>query len=162
SQYDTRLVTWLVRNHLLMSITAQRRDISDPEVVNEFASKVGDVIHLDYLYLLTVADIRATNPNLWNSWKDALLLELYTATKRALIHGLEKPVDAEVRIHEIQHQARSLLAAQGVDASTIDAVWQNCGDDYFLRYAPDEIAWHTEAIARATPDDLPLVLVRQQ
>lgn len=162
SQYDTRLVAWLVRNHLLMSMTAQRRDISDPEVVNEFAGKVGDVVHLDYLYLLTVADIRATNPNLWNSWKDALLLELYTATKRALIHGLEEPIDAEVRILEIQHQARELLAAQGMDTAAIDAAWQDCGDDYFLRYAPDEIAWHTQAIAHTPPDDLPLVLVRQQ
>lgn len=162
SRYDTRLATWLVRHHLLMSLTAQRRDISDPEVVNEFAAKVGDVVHLDYLYLLTVADIRATSPNLWNSWKDALLLELYTAAKRALNRGLEKPVDAEVRILEIQNQARQLLAATGMSAATIKTVWKDFDDDYFLRYSPDEIAWHTQAIAQSSAEDLPLVLARQQ
>ncbi len=162
SQYDTRLVTWLVRHHLLMSLTAQRRDISDPEVVNEFAAKVGDLVHLDYLYLLTVADIRATNPNLWNSWKDALLLELFTAAKRALNRGLEKPVDAEVRIFEIQNQARQLLAATGMSAAAIKTVWKDFDDDYFLRYSPDEIAWHAQAIAQSSAEDLPLVLARQQ
>ncbi|HDJ85646.1 MAG TPA: [protein-PII] uridylyltransferase, partial [Chromatiales bacterium] len=75
--YDTRLVCWLVRNHLLFSLTAQRRDISDPQVIHEFAATLGDHVHLDYLYLLTIADIRATNPGLWNSWRRALLQELH-------------------------------------------------------------------------------------
>ena len=76
SEYDTELVAWLVRHHLLMSITAQRRDISDPAVVSGFAETVGDHVHLDYLYLLTIADIRGTDPALWNDWKDALLHDL--------------------------------------------------------------------------------------
>ncbi|MBT4836202.1 MAG: [protein-PII] uridylyltransferase, partial [Methylococcales bacterium] len=83
-QYDTKLVTWIIRSHLIMSSTAQRKDISDPDVVLEFANIVGDVNHLNYLYLLTIADIRATDPKLWNSWKDSLLKELYHKTKIAL------------------------------------------------------------------------------
>ena len=67
SAWDGKLVRWLVENHLLMSMTAQRKDIDDPEVIHEFALVVGDKLHLDYLYALTVCDIRATNPELWNS-----------------------------------------------------------------------------------------------
>jgi len=88
SLYDARLVAWLVRNHLIMSMTSQRKDISDPEIITEFAMTVRSPQHLNYLYLLTVADIRGTNPDLWNSWKDTLLLELYTATMRVLRRGL--------------------------------------------------------------------------
>ena len=64
SAYDARLVAWLVRNHLALSITSQKQDITDPEVVNEFARRVGDPTHLDYLYVLTCADVRGTNPKL--------------------------------------------------------------------------------------------------
>ncbi|MBP9216949.1 MAG: [protein-PII] uridylyltransferase, partial [Agitococcus sp.] len=73
SQRSANLVAWLTRNHLLMSMTAQKQDLSDPEVIYNFAQKVGDVSHLDYLYALTVSDICATNPKLWNSWRDSLL-----------------------------------------------------------------------------------------
>ena len=69
SKYDAGLVAWLVRHHLILSMTAQKKDIGDPDVINEFASEVGDQLHLDYLYVLTVADVRGTNPKLWNSWK---------------------------------------------------------------------------------------------
>ncbi|MCY4348594.1 MAG: [protein-PII] uridylyltransferase, partial [Thiotrichales bacterium] len=99
-RYDTDLVAWLVQHHLLMSITAQRRDISDPEVVSEFARTVGDHVHLDYLYLLTIADIRGTNPGLWNDWKDALLHDLYRAAVRALLRGLENPIERADLVRE--------------------------------------------------------------
>jgi len=72
SIYDSRLVSWLVRNHLKLSLTAQKKDINDPEVIQDFAQHIGDEIHLDFLYLLTVADVRATNPKLWNNWKPGL------------------------------------------------------------------------------------------
>ncbi|MCK5481195.1 MAG: [protein-PII] uridylyltransferase, partial [Gammaproteobacteria bacterium] len=89
SAHDTDLVVWLVNQHLLMSTTAQREDISDPHVVNRFAKTIGNTVHLDYLYLLTVADIRATNPELWNSWKDSLLKQLYHNTRHALQRGFQ-------------------------------------------------------------------------
>ncbi|MCC5856922.1 MAG: [protein-PII] uridylyltransferase [Ectothiorhodospiraceae bacterium] len=159
SQHDSRLVSWLVANHLLMSMTAQRKDISDPEVINAFAERMGDRTRLDYLYLLTVADIRATNPGLWNSWKDSLLLELYAATNRALRRGLEYPMDADELVRETQQQARRRLKVKGLHHMTVKSIWQHFSADYFLRYSAEEIAWHTEAIARSSPEDLPLVLL---
>lgn len=164
SHYEGRLVAWLVKHHLIMSMTAQRQDISDPEVITAFAARVGDRIHLDYLYLLTVADIRATNPKLWNDWKDALLRDLYDATLRALRRGLENPVDRTELIEETQSEAWRLLATEAThpppDLRAVKSLWRWFGDDYFLRFRPDEIAWHTRAIVHAE-DDAPLVLVRQ-
>jgi [protein-PII] uridylyltransferase len=157
SEYDSRLVSWLVRHHLLMSVTAQRKDITDPDVVNEFAGIVGDRVHLDYLYLLTIGDIRGTNPSLWNDWKATLLRDLYLVTARALWRGLENPIDRQELIAETQTGARELLAAAAPGA---DRIWANFGEDYFLRHTADEIAWHTDAILKSEPDALPLVLVR--
>ncbi len=161
--YDTRLVAWLVRNHLIMSTTAQRKDISDPDVINEFAQQVGDKNHLDYLYLLTVADVRATSPSVWNSWKDSLLAELYHTTARALRRGLGNPLKQQELINETQQQAREKLRVFGLNDLSIGKVWQRLGDDYFLRYSADEIAWHGRAILKHGTDNLePLILVRQQ
>ncbi len=81
---DAELVEFLVRQHLLMSTVAQKRDLSDPEVVREFAATVKDERHLTALYLLTVADIRGTSPKVWNAWKGKLLEDLYRLTLGAL------------------------------------------------------------------------------
>ena len=142
-EYDTNLVAWLVRYHLLMSVTAQRRDISDPEVVSEFAAAVGDHVHLDYLYLLTVADIRGTNPGLWNDWKDALLHDLYRSTVRALLRGLGNPIERAELARETRDEAGHLVAEAGVGAERAAELWDGFGDDYFLRHSADEIRWHT-------------------
>jgi [protein-PII] uridylyltransferase len=120
SRYDARLVAWLVHNHLLLSLTAQKKDLNDPQIVNEFARIVGDETHLDYLYVLTVADVRGTNPKLWNSWKDTLFWELYEATKQALRRGFSNPIDKDELIAETQHQAEQLLRQSNL---TPDA-WQ--------------------------------------
>ena len=149
SEYDTGLVAWLVRYHLLMSVTAQRRDISDPEVVSEFAAAVGDHVHLDYLYLLTVADIRGTNPGLWNDWKDALLHDLYRSTVRALLRGLDNPIGRADLARETREEAGRLVAKAGVGAEQAAELWDNFGDDYFLRHSADEIRWHTTSILDA-------------
>jgi [protein-PII] uridylyltransferase len=152
SRYEARLVAWLVRSHLLLSMTAQRRDITDPDVIREFAARVGDETHLDYLYVLTVADVRATNPKLWNSWKAQLFEELYFATKRALRRGLETPIDKDELLAERRAAARSQLEAAGVDAASIERVWSLLTEDYFLRCRPEAIAWHTRQLANFDPE----------
>ncbi len=162
SAHDTKLITWLVRSHLIMSMTAQRKDISDPDVIHEFAQTVGSVEYLNHLYLLTVADIRATNPELWSAWKDSLLKELYSATHNALRRGLQNPVALADRLRENKQEAKDELIKLGLTEATIESAWQHTSDDYFLRYSADEIAWHTTAIASSREADLPLVLLRPQ
>jgi [protein-PII] uridylyltransferase len=160
-RYEARLVAWLVRNHLILSITSQKKDISDPEIIQEFARRVGDQVHLDYLYVLTVADVRGTNPKLWNSWKARLFEEFYERTKRALRRGLETPIDQEELIRETQEQALSIMS-ESVTAAQAAAVWTQWTEAYFLRYTAEEIAWHTALLAtRKADDDTPLVAIRQ-
>jgi len=158
SPYDARLVAWLVRNHLELSLTSQKQDIGDPQVINAFARKVGDETHLDYLYVLTCADVRATNPKLWNSWKASLFRDFYQRVKRALRQGLESPIDAELLLRETQEAARRLLSERGVAADNIGAVWRRFSTGYFLQHSPEEIAWHTGLLAeRDAASDEPLV-----
>jgi [protein-PII] uridylyltransferase len=161
SRYEARLVAWLVRHHLLFSVTAQKKDISDPEVIRDFARTVGDQTHLDYLYLLTVADVRGTNPKLWNSWKASLFNDFYQRTKRALRRGLEAPLDQEELVAEMKQAARDELQRAGVPAKRINDVWHRFNDPYFLRHSPNEVAWHTSLLADRDPADTsPLVAVR--
>jgi [protein-PII] uridylyltransferase len=160
SPRDTALVRWLVQNHLLMSMTAQRKDINDPEVIHEFATAVGDQTTLDHLYLLTVADIRATNPNLWNSWKDALLKELYLTTRWVFRRGLTRPLEQAEKIASAKAESRAQLRRLGIADRIVEQVWHTLNDEYFLRYLPEEATWHTVAIGACRPEDLPLVLLR--
>lgn len=146
-QYDARIVAWLVRNHLILSTTAQKKDISDPDVINVFAALVGDQTHLDFLYVLTVADVRGTNPELWNSWKATLFRDLYELTSRALRRGLENPIDRDELIKESQAVAARSLTNSGLSDATVKTIWRLFTEDYFLRYRAAEIAWHTEVLA---------------
>ena len=95
SKRETHLIAWLVENHLIMSSTSQKQDLSDPDVIQNFARQVGDQRHLDYLYALTVADMNGTNPTIWNNWRASLLQQLYNETRQALRRGLENPIDRE-------------------------------------------------------------------
>lgn len=147
SSWDTKLVVWLVSKHLFMSMTAQRRDINDPEVIHEFATMMGDKLHLDYLYAMTVADIRATNPELWNSWRASLMKQLYLNTKRALRLGLENPRNREERIADKKDTALTKLKEHNIDEERILQIWANANDEYFLRESAANIIWHTEAIS---------------
>jgi [protein-PII] uridylyltransferase len=153
SRYESRLVAWLVANHLNLSITAQKRDLADPDVIIEFATKVGDRAHLDYLYLLTVADVRGTNPKLWNAWKDSLFTELYVATRRALRRGLENPIDKDELIAETQLRAERLLGSTDTPVAFWRDLWSRLADEYFLRYRAEEIAWHAQTLAQQAPSE---------
>ena len=160
-RYEARLVAWLVKHHLFLSITSQKKDISDPEIINAFARLVGDQAHLDYLYVLTVADVRGTNPKLWNTWKARLFEEFYERTKRALRRGLETPLDQDELLRETQASARAKM--QGIAEEEIQKVWAQWTEAYFLRFTPEEIAWHTLLLAGRHPyDDAPLVAIRQR
>jgi len=162
SDFDSNLVAWLVRNHLVMSSTAQRKDISDPDVVHEFAEQMGDRMHLDYLFLLTVSDIRATSSSVWNTWKGTLLRELYSATEAAFRRGLENPVMQSERVKDYQRQAREYLVDKNVAEKDIDILWDNLGDEYFIRYAPREIIWHTDSLIKQHDKSSPLILLRKR
>jgi [protein-PII] uridylyltransferase len=155
------LVAWLVRRHLLMSVTAQRQDIADPDVVRRFAAEVADWERLDYLYLLTCADIAGTSAKLWNSWKDKLLSDLYVSARYTLRAGLEKIPHAGERADECRRAARAILREGGMDEATTERVWADFPEESFLRFAPAQIAWQTRGIALASADG-PHVLVEAQ
>ena len=160
SERDTQLASWLVENHLLMSMTAQRKDISDPDIIHGFARAVPSQVHLDYLYVLTVCDISATNPKLWNTWRASLLRQLYIETKRALRRGSETPVDRQEWVRATQSEAREILHAQNMTDEQIDRIWETLDEDYFLQDSTVDIAWQTAAIIRHGDDPDPLVLIR--
>ncbi len=159
SEWDTALVSWLVEKHLLMSMTAQRKDINDPEVIKEFADQMGDKLHLDYLYTMTVADICATNPELWNSWRATLLRQLYENTRRALRLGLENTINREERVSDKKDTALKLLKENNCDLENIRPVWNLADDEYFVRESVANIVWHTEGIIKYSNID-PLVLIQ--
>jgi len=143
---DAELVSWLVKNHLIMSMTAQRKDITDPDVINQFAQLIETTEHLNNLYLLTVADIRATSPNLWNNWKDSLLQNLYHHTYMALDRGLENPKEKAEAIEEAKAQAMLILKKKRIASNTIEKLWSRFKDDYFVRNDVTRIAWQTREI----------------
>lgn len=160
--FDASLVAWLVRNHLLMSLTAQRMDIGDPTVVNDFASKMGSILRLKHLYLLTVADIRGTNESLWNAWRDALLLELYHAAHRVLRRGRHLPIIRGEVITETKRTALQILKDAEIPRSKCERLWwDEFDDDYFLRHSADEVAWHTQCLIETGRLSGPRVLVRR-
>jgi len=158
SKHDSKMVSWLVESHLIMSVTAQRRDINDENVIRTFSEIVRDEAHLDYLYCLTVADMRATNESLWNSWKGNLLQDLYFNTLKALRHGLSKPVETRSKIRENQQQARAILIQAQVDEKALNSLWQEFRIDYFLRYSPEQIARHCQRIIDHNRSE-PLVII---
>ena len=154
---DAELAEFLVRQHLLMSAVAQKRDLSDPAVVQEFAAQVGDERHLTALYLLTVADIRGTSPKVWNAWKGKLLEDLYRLTLAAL--GGAHP-DAHTVLSQRKEEAASLTRLAGLRDDAREAFWRQLDVAYFLRHDASEIAWHTRHLYYQVAPDRPVVRAR--
>ncbi len=160
---ESKFAGWLVENHLLMSSVSQKQDLSDPEVIHDFALNIGDQQHLDYLYVLTVADMNATNPDIWNSWRASLMGELYLQTKRALQRGLENPIDRQELVEETQQSAMNrLLNNSSINSQAAWELWQTTGEDYFLRETAEDIAWHTEASLQHHNPEEPMILIKDQ
>ena len=156
---DADMVGWLVRQHLLMSVTAQKRDIYDPEVIQQFAKEVETLPRLQNLYCLTVADIRATNSNLWNNWKATLLEELYHATANLLQQEGAHNMDVRARIAQHKASAMGLLLSAGFRANEVNQLWGRFTADYFNRHSPEQIAWHSQSIIYLQDHQLPLILI---
>ncbi len=159
--FDANLVGWLVKSHLMMSMTAQNRDIDDPTVINKFAENVGNLTRLNYLYLLTIADIRGTNPKLWNGWRSSLLSDLYQKTAKILRRGLDSPIKHEELINEVKGSALQKLAEIGISEIDSLSLWSELEDEYFLRYSDEEVMRHTQAILEQSNKDDIVVKIHQ-
>ncbi len=144
SQRDSELIIWLVEQHLQMSTVSQRRDLEDPQVIQEFARTVGDERHLAYLLLLTVADMRATNPDLWNDWKGLLLSTLYRATARELQQEDRNRQGIPQIVRDRQESVLHTLSEE--EQTRAKVFWQHLSGSYFLRYNDHELLWHTQQI----------------
>jgi [protein-PII] uridylyltransferase len=142
---DSKLIEFLVSEHLTMSVVAQKQDLSDPEVIGAFARRVGTERYLTALYLLTVADIRGTSPRVWNAWKGKLLEDLYSATSRTL--GGHMP-DADAEIEGRKRDALVQLALHALPFEAHKALWETLDVGYFMRHDASEIAWHTRQLSR--------------
>jgi [protein-PII] uridylyltransferase len=151
---DSELVAWLVKMHLVMSRTSQKEDISDPDVIGAFTAKIGGTRHLTALYLLTVADIRGTSPEVWNAWKGKLLQDLYHAAHAHLTGDDHAAVDIAAK----QAEARVNLALYGLPGDAADALWKHLDARYFVRFDARDMAWQARMLWRRT--DSPDAMVR--
>lgn len=154
---DGELVSWLVETHLKMSATAQKSDLSDPNVIETFADLVGNERRLTALYLLTVADIRGTSPMVWNAWKARLLENLYHETKRALT---DPAFHAKQIVTRRIEEAAEKLQRFGISQKTYENMWQEFGEHYFVRHDTDEIAWQSRLLTPHLHTEAPIVRAR--
>ncbi len=161
NQYDTHMVEWLVRNHLLMSQATQRIDIYNPEDIHQFALEVRDIDHLNHLFLISVTDIISTNPKLWTGWRAEQMGTLYHNTKQAFRRGLKNTIDKEQLIHAIQYEAIYELEELGINEARTREIWADPGDDYFLREGVENIVWHTQIIEQHGNSVSPLIAIRE-
>lgn len=155
---DTELVVWLVQKHLTMSTVAQKEDLTDPDVIANFARMVGDTRHLQALYLLTHADIRGTSPKVWNQWKGKLLADLYYQTLNYL--NQEEVPAAHGIIAERQAEAMRLLRFFALSDTVHERLWKQLDTVYFLRHSAEEIAWHTRSLHYRIYNNQPVVRAR--
>ncbi len=160
SEYDTNIVAFLIRQHLAMSTTAQKSDLEDPNVIKKFAELVETTERLNYLYLLTVADIRATNNNLWNGWRDSLLKQLYHSTHQWIEHTEAQAKSTREKSYKKYQEAMQKLLAKGRIQEDIGKLWHAYDLDYFLRHSVDELVWQSEQRLDHIDED-PLIALRK-
>ena len=154
---DAQLIEFIVREHLSMSRVAQKADLSDPDVIADFAKRVINERYLTALYLFTVADVRGTSPKVWNAWKGKLLEDLYRATSRAL--GGHSP-DLHAEVQERQRDALIELALHSQPFESHKALWATLDVSYFMRHDAVEIGWHARVLSRHVHSPSPVVRAR--
>jgi [protein-PII] uridylyltransferase len=157
SKEDTELIVFLVEHHLTMSQVAQKQDLSDPDVIRNFAKLMGDERHLTALYLLTVADIRGTSPKVWNAWKGKLLEDLFSLTLRVL-GGTD--ASAEHELKDRQEQALKTLRLYGLPDDAHKKLWNQLDVGYFLRHDASDIAWQTRSFYDKVDSEVAVVKSR--
>jgi [protein-PII] uridylyltransferase len=143
---DIDLIVWLVRYHLLMSVTAQSRDLQDPKVISEFIQLVKSKRRLQYLLCLTVADVCATNETLWNNWKQSLMRELYFSAEHLFDSGIHQIPEQRSIARKHKQEALATLIKQNYNEQSIKNIWQYYRVDYFLRYTTEQIIWHAQIL----------------
>lgn len=157
SKEDTELLVWLVSEHLTMSQVAQKQDIGDPDVIQNFAKKVKDEKHLTGLYLLTVSDVRGTSPKVWNAWKGKLLEDLYRLTLRVL-GGAKFDASSQLQAH--QDEAKKSLRLYGLMIDAQDDLWSQLDLGFFLKHEAGDIAWLTRNLYSRVHSTEPVVKAR--
>ncbi len=155
---DAQLIEFLVREHLSMSRIAQKEDLSNPEVIEAFAKRVGNERYLTALYLLTVADIRGTSPKVWNAWKGKLLEDLYRYTLRVLGGGAPDP---RAEVESRKREALTMLALHAEPFESHKALWATLDVSYFMRHEAADIAWHARQLARHVGTEKSVVRARR-
>ena len=159
------LLQFLVEHHLTMSQIAQKQDLADPIVIENFAALVASPRRLTALYLLTVADIRGTSPKVWNNWKGRLLEELFhrslalLTSDRTHSSSQDWPSDA---FHLKTQEAERLLRLHGKDTTAAKTFWKTLELQYFLRHEADEIAWHARALVYRQNPLAPMVIAKSR
>ena len=142
SDTDANLISWLVKEHLIMSSISQKKDISDNETIKEFAKNIKQIEKLDYLYLLTVNDIRATNPALWNGWKHQLLKDLYKLT-RLRINKEPMQVSSEIALDRKTNVIKSI---EKKDHKILDNYFDLLNNNYFNKISTEALRWQARLI----------------
>ena len=142
---ETELVAWLVRQHLLMSATAFKRDLADWKTISDFVAVVASLERLRLLMLLTVVDIRAVGPGVWNSWKRQLLTELYNAAEERLRLGHAERGRAE----RVAAKQKAVAERLGEQASLVTRYGKQFGDAYWIAEPEDVIAMNLAQLADA-------------
>ena len=145
SLHDTELLKWLVQNHLVMSSISQKTDIHDPETIQQFTKIVDNLEKLNYIYILTVNDIRGTNPTLWNSWKHDLLKELFLSSRKKL--NREEYDSANSIITE--RKKRALGHLEDLNILDIKNLWAQLPSAYFSKYQVEQLANQALIISEA-------------
>ena len=147
---DSDLISWLVLHHLKMSSISQRQDISDTKTISEFADIVLNTERLDYLYLLTVNDIRSTNPKLWNAWKHGLLKDLFLATRSFLN---KEPIKTSKEISKDRQNFVYKLMKKD-DQRSLQSIWSNSDDVFFNKHSSETLLWQSKLVLSSSKNDI--------